>query len=135
MAGEGRIEVGPIVFFDGQCVFCNRMADLIARLDRARKLRFAPLQGTTAQGHLPKEWIESRASVVFWDGGEVYGGSEAALRILAACGKGPKAVARALKLFPVSLRESVYRGIARNRHRLGTQACRVPDASDPRYLP
>ena len=43
---------GPVLFFDGECGLCNRLVRLLLRLDRGGRLRYAPLQGPTAQGYL-----------------------------------------------------------------------------------
>ena len=43
---------GPVLLFDGECGLCNRVVRLAAALDREGKLRFAPLQGPSAQAYL-----------------------------------------------------------------------------------
>ena len=43
---------GPVLFFDGECGLCNRLVRFLLRLDRSGRLRFAPLQGPTAQAYL-----------------------------------------------------------------------------------
>ena len=38
-----------ILFFDGECGFCNRSVRLVNRLDRSGVVDFAPLQGKLAE--------------------------------------------------------------------------------------
>ena len=47
-----RDVAGPVLFFDGECGLCNRLVRFLLRLDRAGRLRFAPLQGPSAQRYL-----------------------------------------------------------------------------------
>ncbi|RFC49404.1 MAG: putative thiol-disulfide oxidoreductase YuxK [Verrucomicrobia bacterium] len=43
---------GPVLLFDGECGLCNRVVRRLLALDRAGQLRFAPLQGPSAQAYL-----------------------------------------------------------------------------------
>ncbi len=120
----------PIIFFDGVCVFCNQGVDLLLVLDRDRRCRLAPLQGTTAQALLPplpenpQDW-----SIVYLDDTGPTTLSTAILSIGLHLG-GPWAILSRLALaIPAPWRDSLYRWVARNRYRwLGTRTtCRMPD--------
>ncbi len=108
------------------------------RRDRNRVLRFAPLQGEVAGrelGALPaddREW-----SIVLWDETGVYHESAAALRAIAAVG-GVWRLAGGLRLVPQSIRDGVYRLVARNRIRWfgRVESCALLSAEDrARLLP
>ena len=137
MAGDlnGRIE-RPIVFFDGVCVLCNGFVDRIRRADREGRLRFAPLQGETASrllprlSHDPADW-----SVVYLDERGTHLGADAVLEICRRLG-GWWRVSDLLRVVPRTLRDALYRGIARGRYDwFGRRnACRAP-GEDGRFLP
>lgn len=123
----------PIVFFDGVCGLCNRSIDFLVRVDRARKLRFAPLQGRTAAKLLPVEAIgpDKFESIVFLENGRVYTHSDAILRIGMSLG-GIWSYSGLAVLIPRPLRDSLYRWIARNRYRWfgKRRTCRLPSQGE-----
>jgi predicted DCC family thiol-disulfide oxidoreductase YuxK len=128
---------GVIVFFDGLCGMCNRWVDVMLRLDRRGRLRFAPLQGATAQALLPAETLRAAASLALLDGRGIALRSEAAIRALTHLG-GPWRLAGGLRLVPRRARDAAYDFIAARRYRwFGRRAaCRVPTpAEQPRFLP
>lgn len=45
-------DAGAIVVFDGVCVLCNGWVGFLAKRDRRRRYRFAPMQGETGRGLL-----------------------------------------------------------------------------------
>lgn len=126
-----------IVFFDGVCGLCNRAVDRLMRIDRNASLRFAPLQGETAQAMLPKGMADALESVIYLRDGEVLGGADAAIRIMTDLG-GWRKINGALWIVPRPLRDAVYRWIARNRYRWfgKRETCRLPTAEErERFLP
>lgn len=126
-----------IVFFDGVCGLCNRAVDKLLRIDRKATLRFAPLQGTTAQMFLPKGMADALESVIYLRDGEVLGGADAAIRIMTDLG-GWRKIHGVLRLVPRPLRDAVYRWVARNRYRWfgKRETCRMPDPGErDRFLP
>ncbi len=59
--------------------------------------------------------------------GQAWSGMEAIIRIGETLG-GPARISSAMRIFPIPLREWLYRRIARNRYRLGrTDMCAIPD--------
>ena len=120
-----RDSAGPVLFFDGECGLCNRVVRLMLRLDRRGVLRFAPLQGPTAQQYLrahglPAEDFDSLVFVPDWsrrDRPEFLVRTDGALAALRAIG----GVARGLtwlRIFPRGWRDAAYRLIARFRYRI-----------------
>src|SRR5690606_36439761 len=81
---EGRVPIhwrevpptNPILFFDGVCNLCNATIDFLVRRDRARTLRYAPLQGETAARLLGDEAARvgqgDPATIVLARGGRVH---------------------------------------------------------------
>lgn len=131
-------EAKATVFFDGECLLCNSFVDFIIRIDKASILRIAPLQGDTAQQLLPslpentEEW-----SIYYIEAGKIYDQSDAVLRVLRRLGGIWYWLSFAL-VIPRSIRNFVYRRIARNRYRwFGRRAtCRMPTEQEKaRFLP
>lgn len=120
-------EAVPVLFFDGECGLCNRLVRLLLRLDRRRHLRFAPLQGPAAQAYLkahglPTVDFDTLTFVPDWNQREQpafllrTAGVVAALR---TTGNGfAGVVAALLAIVPDTIRDAVYRLVARIRYRL-----------------
>lgn len=133
-----QIAPGPIVFFDGDCGFCDRVVRWIIRHDREGRFWFAPLGGETYGALIGDAVAPDVDSMVLLDGASVSIRSDAALRVMRGL-RGIWGVAGwAGSLFPRVLREGVYRLIAANRRRLAKppDTCRVPSSVDrQRFLP
>ncbi len=130
-----------IVFFDGDCLFCQKRVHWLLRHDRGGQLHFAPLQGTTAAALLPPELTQGLSTIVFATGCDT-GTPEvrtksAAIAAIAARLPTPWRLGGLLLLVPRPARDAIYDAIARRRHRLGgTAACRLPSAEEKtRFLP
>ena len=89
-----------IVFFDGVCGMCNRFVDLLLKLDRQGRLKFAPLQGETAERLLSERDVASLETVVFLKDGRAYRSSSAAVRIWWQLGGFWKCAAACFGSFP-----------------------------------
>lgn len=129
----------PIMFFDGVCNLCNRTVDWTIRRDKRHNIRFAPLQGETAQSLVP-EWAgqEHLGSFVLVDAKVTRVRSSAALGLLIHLGGGWAVLGRIGMVIPVPLRDPVYAWIARNRYRwFGRKdSCRLPTESErAQFLP
>lgn len=147
----------PLVLFDGVCGLCDRTVQLLLRLDRHQRLRFAPLQGPTAAAvfacHAMATDLVSIVFVPQWpppgvagpgprlgEGGADPAGpaaaprlrSAAVLGILAAIGGGWGVVAGLGRLLPRRLGDALYDAIAARRYRwFGRRdSCRLPTAAE-----
>lgn len=120
----------PILFFDGVCNLCNQAVQVYIRRDTEGKLRFASLQSDLARELLPKLGVDpdDMTSLVFVKDGKSYLRSEGALLADAYLGGWRGALSNALRVFPLWLRDGVYRIISRNRYRwFGKKdACMLP---------
>lgn len=129
---------GPVVFFDGVCGFCNRSVDFVLSRDRAGRIRFAPLQGETAQRLLSPADVANLNSLVLWTPAGAYRRTAAVCRILWLLGGGWAICGTLLWLIPRPLRDLGYALIARNRYRLfgRKETCRLPTPAErARFLP
>jgi predicted DCC family thiol-disulfide oxidoreductase YuxK len=117
----------PVLMFDGDCGLCQRLVRGLMRLDRAGRLRFAPLQGRTAQAYLRRHGLptvdfDTRVFVPDWSRRERReflvrtAGVIGALRSLHR--SGARVLAGLLAAFPPRLRDAGYRWVARGRFRI-----------------
>lgn len=109
----------------------------VLRHDRKRSLQFAPLQGPFGGGVIARHPPLARADSVVWvddPGGsqeQVFVASRAAGKVLHYLG-GAWTLLLVFGVVPRPIRDSVYRLVARHRHRipLAPDACVLPDAAD-----
>ncbi len=127
-----------IVFYDGVCGLCNGFVRFLLAADRRGRLRFAPLQGTTAAAlRARRPFPPSTDSIVFSAGEEVSFKSAAVLGILSSLG-GPWRLAALFRGVPRVFRDALYDFVAARRYRWFGRydACPLPDpAVRGRFLP
>ena len=114
----------PVLFYDGECGLCQRIVRLMLTLDRGDRLRFAPLQGATAQAYLRRHGLptEDFDSLIFAPRGLTdalppLSRTDGALAAVRHCGW-PGRVLATLRVVPRPWRDAGYRLIARWRYRL-----------------
>ena len=110
------IKPGPVLLFDRECGLCQRLVRLLLRLDRRGRLRFAPLQGPTAQSYLrqhglPASDFESMILVPDWarrDALTALRRTEAAIAAVREVGGIGSVVAVVFRLWPGGWRDAGY---------------------------
>jgi predicted DCC family thiol-disulfide oxidoreductase YuxK len=144
---------GPILFFDGECGLCARSVRWVLRHDRARRFRFAPLQGSTfaaiqgrtiaalrgstiapLQGGAPSEL----SSMVVIDERGTHRESGAVRAVCRQLGGVWGALAVCSSIVPRPIGDRMYRFVARRRHRWfgGAETCAIASAEErSRFLP
>ncbi|MFI5531141.1 thiol-disulfide oxidoreductase DCC family protein [Kitasatospora sp. NPDC051853] len=133
--------VDPVLVYDGDCGFCTSSAQFAERYLRASlssanweavPFQFADLAGLDAlaggRGLVTRERAERE---ILWvtPVGDVYGGAQAAARLLMRSGGAWAYLGAVLTLAPVRpLAAALYRWVADHRHSLpgGTPACALP---------
>ncbi|WP_375580530.1 thiol-disulfide oxidoreductase DCC family protein [Marivirga tractuosa] len=120
-------EEKPIIFFDGVCNLCNGAINFIIDRDKKGYFKFAPLQSEVAKKYIPQSVIEKTDSILYWDAGNLYSKSSAALRIAKKL-DGFWKVFYVFIIIPKFIRDFVYDFIARNRYKwFGKRdSCRMP---------
>ena len=128
---------GRIVLFDGVCVFCDGLVRWLIARDPGARLRFAPLQGPTADAlrlahpEIPDE-IATLVYVDATDGPErIFLRSEAAFRVFAQI-EGPWRGVAWLRYLPRWFTDPGYQLFVRFRYRVfgKRNECRVPSSSE-----
>ncbi len=132
---HAAIDGRSLVLYDGVCGLCNRVVQLLLRLDRDGQFRFAPLETPLALEVLQRFPVapDEPEGVILITNALTRG--EAIYRRFDAVGEalrlmhGPyRVLGRLLRLVPRFLREGSYGLIARNRYRLfgRHETCPVP---------
>ncbi|MBE7438350.1 MAG: DUF393 domain-containing protein [Spirochaetales bacterium] len=116
----------PVVLFDGDCNLCTGSVQLLLRLDRSRRLRYASLQGQFARSMR----TAATDAMLLWDQGTLYEGYAAVMRLGVILGLPGQALYRRAR-WPIFafLGQRLYRLVARHRYRLlgRRKTCLVPD--------
>ncbi|MDB4409167.1 DUF393 domain-containing protein [Akkermansiaceae bacterium] len=108
------------VFYDDDCGLCTRAMRVVRRLDRRERLTYQPLGSERAK---PYDFAEGTMAVV--KDGEVYLRSEAVRVMLQTAGGLALLGALLLKVTPLSIRDRVYRWVAKNRYRWFGGSCKL----------
>lgn len=119
MSTEPRAPHEAIVVFDGVCHLCSGWVRFLLARDRGGRLRFASMQSATGRNLLQAHGVDPDDPVSFLllDAGQPWTDSDAILRVLDLLG-GPWRALRVLRVIPRTLRDPLYRWIARHRYRL-----------------
>ena len=114
-------ERSRILFYDGDCSLCAQSVRFFLKIDRHKRICFAPLQGETAQSYLPANLRDAQClSTVAYrcsnsDERSLFLRSEAVARALIDVGGFWGFLGRFLRLTPTPLRDWAYNLIAKNR--------------------
>ena len=123
----------PLIVFDGNCVMCSANARFVLRHDRRRRFRLTTAQsplGASLYRHFGLR-ADEEGTILVLDGGRLLTDSEAVIAIPAGLGW-PWRIAAGARIVPRSLRDRLYRRLARNRFRwFGRRdTCWVPAPAD-----
>ena len=129
----------PILLFDGHCNLCNAWVQYVVKRDSSSTIRFASLQSGAGRRLLEEHKIDANYidSLVLFEEERFSVSSNAALRILLYL-NGWERHLIFLSVVPRSLRDLVYRFIAKNRYKWfgRREQCMVPTAElSKRFLP
>ena len=107
----------PIIFFDGTCHLCDRSVQFVLKRDHKKLFRFCALQSDLAIKSIKNlPGATQPDSIVFLSNGEFYYYSDAALQILKHLNIPYPWLAKILYVFPRSIRDAVYKFIAKKRY-------------------
>lgn len=129
-----------LVFYDGQCGFCDRVVNFILKADKKELFVFAPLQGETAKKMVPEysEQLDTLVLIEDYRGQnrKTYIQSKAVFRILWLLGGGWMLLGW-LYFLPSWMFDWGYRLVARNRGKLfSKESCQIPEQKTrEKFLP
>jgi predicted DCC family thiol-disulfide oxidoreductase YuxK len=123
------LENAEIVFYDGDCGFCNRTVQLILNKERKAMIHFAALQSSYAQTFFDhKNQTLDLSTVYFFSKGQLYAESAAVFEI-ARYLKFPHRMIRLFRYLPLGFTNAVYRFVAKRRHLLNKGYCFITNES------
>jgi predicted DCC family thiol-disulfide oxidoreductase YuxK len=120
-----------VLFFDGDCGFCQGSAKWAARFDKRQQISLAPLQGKLAAEMGFTQYADAGGGTMVLlrePDGKCFLRSDAAIELARALG-GLWRLFTVARVIPRPLRDAIYRWIARNRLRLAGRSgsCAMPD--------
>jgi len=119
-----------IVFFDGQCVYCNKWVRRIFKWNKTRNIFFAALEDEKSVNILKQHGhnVEAMSSVIFLSNNQVYSKSSAVLQICKHL-DGLWKFASVFIIIPRPIRDYLYNVVGRNRYKwFGTyDECPIPE--------
>lgn len=119
----------PVLFYDGDCGFCNRSVQFVLDHERGPEMHFCALQSEQAKGFFrERNFPQPDLSTLYvWDGEKLYERSSGALKV-AGYLKWPYSWLKAFVIVPKFIRDGAYNWIAKRRHRLAKGTCALPTA-------
>jgi predicted DCC family thiol-disulfide oxidoreductase YuxK len=118
----------PVVFYDGECLFCSEFIQFVQRRDHRHRIFFAPLQGETAAAFAQKFPMDLKDldTIYFVRKGRLFSQSGATLRILTEAG-GLLKILGLFLLVPPFIRNFFYKIVARHRKEImDPSKCEIP---------
>ncbi len=122
----------PIILFDGQCIFCNRMVNFIIRHNSKKTFRFCAIQSSKGKDLL-EQYGEHEVlpdSLFLIRNNNLYAQSTAVIQICSSLDFPVRALAT-FGIIPRFIRDQLYRFVAARRyHWFGKkEACMIPEPS------
>ncbi|WP_293881842.1 thiol-disulfide oxidoreductase DCC family protein [Sphingobacterium sp. UBA1498] len=119
-----------IIFFDGDCLICNRFVQKLLRIDRKKKFLFSSLQSEFSRATL-KNIPKKIDSIVYLSPEGSFIKSEAVLKIIKQLGF-PYTICYLLKILPIAWRDALYDYFAKNRYQWfgKNESCKIPSKAE-----
>ncbi len=117
-----------ILFYDGDCGFCNFWVQWILKRDQKNQFLFAALQSEIGQSFLKERHLETKNfdSIYLWNPKSYYlKKSDAAIKLGQLLGN-VYSLSIIGKALPLLLRDFIYDKIAQRRQSLMSQKCLLP---------
>ena len=107
-----------ILFYDGHCLMCSSLVQWVMKKDKKFSIYFAALQDEKFKDFLEEapENIRSSDSVILYENGKFFHYSEAVFMLYRKLGF-PWNLITLLRIFPLFIRDAIYKFIARYRKR------------------
>lgn len=116
-----------LVFYDGECGFCNRIVQFVLNNSNDSNLKFCALQSSTAQQFIQTLGIKKIdfSTFYYWNGNCIYSKSEAFFRLCKELNR-PISFLRMFAVLPKNLTDWIYDLIAKNRKKMLENYCVIP---------
>lgn len=134
MKFQDILNLNQIVFYDGECGFCNGMVQFILKY-RKDDFYFISLQSETAKKLLSKYDIEINLDTLYLiKNKKLYHRSTAVLHIFQGLKGLFPFVYYVGWLFPKTLKDYFYMKISKSRHRIQPQNCFLPKKDERKFF-
>ena len=112
----------PVVFYDGECLFCSYWVRFIIKHNPAQNLYFATLRSAASLGFPSVVKIKGNigSSILLLQGNKIYESSEAVLKIASHLSYPWKALV-VFRIIPAVIRDFIYQVVASNRYRFSSR--------------
>jgi predicted DCC family thiol-disulfide oxidoreductase YuxK len=116
-----------IVFYDGDCGFCNKTVQFVLSNEKNTSIHFCALQSKKAHQFFKEmgEKTPDMSTFYFFAKGRLYSESTGAL-VLASYLRFPYNMLQIGWLIPAFIRNGIYRFIAKRRQKLAAGFCALP---------
>jgi len=117
----------PIIFYDGDCGFCNKTVQFVLNKERNPEIRFCALQSDFSRAFFKEQGIAEidLSTFYFWDTQKLNNRSTAALKVLNYL-RFPYTIGKIVWICPRFIRDGIYKFIAKRRMRLAPAFCAIP---------
>lgn len=124
-------ESRSIVFYDGDCGFCNRTVQFVLSNNRKKNVYFAALQSEFSESFFKgnSNITPDLSTFYFYDGKKLYDRSTAGLKLSQQL-RFPFPLMILFWIVPKGLRDLFYNMIAKRRHRINRGFCVIPNKED-----
>ncbi len=127
-----------IIFFDGECSFCNSTVDFIWKKNKKRNLYYSSLQSDFAIDFLNKNDVEEIKldTIYFYSYGKVFSKTKAFVQVLKELSWPYRFAGKTLNIMPIFIANKFYDIVANNRHAIlaKKESCRIPSEEERRYF-
>ena len=115
-----------ILFYDGDCGFCNSSVQFVLKNKKVDDIYFATLQSKFAKKILEEKEIEIKMDTLYYlKDKKIYSKSSAGIQIIKEL-KFPYPLLLVFYIVPKFIRDSVYSFIAKRRHKIRAGYCMLP---------
>lgn len=120
-----------IIFYDGDCGFCNRAVSYVLKRDSTKSLEFSSLQSDHAQKFFKERNFPPAdlSTFYFFEEGNLYERSTAALKVVKYFSWYHQWM-RLGWIFPRFIRDGVYNFIAKRRRKISKGYCVMPSPEE-----
>jgi len=115
-----------ILFYDGDCGFCNSSVEFVLKHRKHDSIYFATLQSDFATELLKSRGIDIKLDTLYvLKNNTIYDKSSGGLQLTAEL-KFPLPILKAFYIVPKFMRDAVYTYIAKRRHKISNSFCVLP---------
>lgn len=124
-----------IVFYDGECGFCNKSVQFILKNRKSNNLKFLPLQSKKSESILENFNVQiDMSTLYFLQNGSLTEKSSAVLKITNRL-KWYWFWLKIGYILPKGWRNRIYDKVANNRYKITGSFCYIPDKEERKMFP